>query len=162
MKKAIILYHSVYGNTKKVAMSLSRGLEAGGLYVDSIPIQDFEINQLNSYDVIGIGGPTHFRGASKPMKSFLKKIKDIRMEKSQGFAFETKAGFHLAGSTAKRIMRRLKKMKLNIIHPIISGFVIDKEGPLQENTLNSMEKLGLKLSNKINNSKEQEVVEDYI
>lgn len=155
MKKAIILYDSLYGNTKKVAMSLSRGLEAGGVYVDTCDIRDFKVNQLKNYDVVGIGGPTHFHGVSRPMKSFLNKIKDLNMENKQGFAFETKADFRLAGSAAKRIMRYLKKMKLTIIYQTITGIVLDKEGPLEKNTLIDMEIVGLNLSNKINNSKNQ-------
>jgi flavodoxin len=159
MKKVIILYDSMFGNTKKVAMSLSRGLEEGGFYVNTGCIEDFKINKLENYDVIGIGGPTHFHGASKPMKAFLKKIKGVNIENKQGFAFETKADFRLAGSAAKIIMRYLKKMRLIIINPIITGIVVDKEGPLQENTLNTMEKIGLRLSDKINNS-EEEVIEN--
>jgi flavodoxin len=152
MKKALILYDSVYGNTKKVAMSLSRGLEAGGVYVDSNSIQDFDIRELKSYNVIGIGGPTHFHGASKPMKSFLREIRHLKMEDKQGFAFETKADFRLAGSAAKRITRYLKKMRLKIIHSAITGIVLDKEGPLQATTLDNMEQIGLNISNQINNS----------
>jgi len=151
MKKAIILYDSVYGNTKKVAMSLSRGLEAGGLYVDSSPIQDFDTLELKNYDVIGIGGPTHFHGASKQMKVFLKRIELFKMENKYGFAFETKADFRLAGSAAKRIIRNLKKMKLKIIHSPITGIVLDKEGPLQETTSDMMEQVGLNISDKVNN-----------
>jgi flavodoxin len=155
MKKVILLYDTVYGNTKKVAMSLIRGLEAGGMFVDSSSIQNFKISQLKSYDVIGIGGPTHFHGASKAMKSFLMKIKDFKMPNKQGFAFETKADFVFAGSAAKRIIRDLKKMKLDIIHSTITGIILDKEGPLKENTLIKMEKMGLNLSGKINDSKSQ-------
>lgn len=155
MKKAIILYDSVYGNTKKLAMSLSRGLEAGGLYVDSNSIQDFDNIELKSYDVIGIGGPTNFHGASKQMKSFLKRIKYLKMEDKYGFAFETKGDFRLAGSAAKRVTRYLKKMKLKIIHPTITGIVLDKEGPLQENTSDMMEQVGLNISDKVNNSNTQ-------
>ncbi|MFX0180547.1 MAG: flavodoxin family protein [Candidatus Hodarchaeota archaeon] len=151
MKKALILYDSVYGNTKKVAMSLSRGLEAGGFYVDCNSIQSFDSIEFENYDIIGIGGPTHFRGASKAMRSFLSKIKNFKMENKQGFAFETKADFRLAGSAAKRIMRYLKKMKVKIIHSTISGLVIEKEGPLQENSLNKMEKIGLNIAEKLNN-----------
>ena len=113
MKKVLILYDSVYGNTKKVAMSLSRGLEAGGLYVDSNSIQDFDITKLKNYDIIGIGGPTHFHGASKQMKSFLNRIKHLKIDDKYGFAFETKADVHLAGSAAKRIIRYFKKMRLS-------------------------------------------------
>ncbi|MHA2429939.1 MAG: flavodoxin family protein [Promethearchaeota archaeon] len=151
MKKALILYDSVFGNTKKVAMSLSRGLEAGGVYVDSSSIQDFDPIELKNYDVIGIGSPTHFYGVSKAMKSFLSKIKHLQMENKQGFAFETKADFRLAGSAAKRIIRYLRKMKIIIIHSPITGLVIDKEGPLQENSLIAMEKIGLNIAEKLNN-----------
>jgi flavodoxin len=153
MKKAIILYDSVFGNTKKVAMSLSRGLEAGGLYVDSSSIEDFDILELNSYDIIGIGGPTHYHGASKKMKSFLNKIKHLKMETKYGFAFETKGEFRFAGSAAKRIIRYLNKIKIKIIHPTITGIVLDQEGSLKDATLNLMEQVGLNISDKMNNSK---------
>ena len=162
MRKAMILYDSVYGNTKKIAMSLSRGLEAGGLYVDSSPIKDFDSGEIKNYDIIGVGGPTHFHGASKQMKLFLKRIRHLKMENKYGFAFETKADFRLAGSAAKRIRRNLKKMKLNIIYPTITGIVLDKEGPLQENTLYMMEKVGLDISNKIINSKFQKLIKQGI
>ncbi|NVM36494.1 MAG: hypothetical protein HWN81_12935 [Candidatus Lokiarchaeota archaeon] len=151
MKKALILYDSVYGNTKKVAMLLSRGLEAGGLQVDSSFIQDFDIKILKNYDVIGIGGPTHFHGASKKMKRFLKGTKHLKMENKYGFAFETKADFRLSGSAAKRITRYLKKMKLKIIHPTITGIVLDKQGPLQEAISDKMVQFGLNISDKVNN-----------
>ena len=152
MKKAIILYDSVYGNTKKVAMSLSRGLEAGGLYVDSSSIQNFDIKELKNYDLIGIGGPTHYHGASKQIKSFLNKIKHLKMEGKYGFAFETKGEFRLAGSAAKRITRYLNKINTKIIHPTITGKVLNQEGPLKESTLNLMEQIGLNISDKANNS----------
>jgi len=158
MKKALILYDTIYGNTKKVAISLSRGLEAGGIYVDSSSIQDFDTIELKNYDVIGIGGITHFHGTSKIMKSFLNKIKHFKMENKLGFAFETKADFRLAGSAAKRIIKYLKKMRLTIIHPPITGLVIDREGPLQETTLENMEKIGLNISEKLNNNVTQKSV----
>ena len=150
MKKAIILYDSLYGNTKKVAMSLTRGLESGGVYVDVIPIQEFEISELNNYELIGIGGPTHFHGASKQMKSFLSKIKHLRLKSKVGFAFETKADFKFSGSAAKRIVRSLKKMKIRLIQPIITGIILNKEGPLEDSTSSSMEQIGLIISEKMN------------
>jgi len=162
MIKAVILYDSVYGNTKKVAMSLNRGLEAGGLYVDSSPIQDFDIEELKNYDMIGIGGTTHFHGASKQMKLFLKRIKHLKMVDKYGFAFETKADFRLAGSAAKRIIKYLKSMKLKIIYPTITGIVLGKEGPLQETTSDMMEQIGLNISDKVNNNKTQNSINQSI
>jgi flavorubredoxin len=150
MKKAIILYDSLYGNTKKVAMSLTRGLESGGVYVDVIPIQEFKISEINNYKLIAIGGPTHFHGASKQMKSFLSKIKHLRLKNKLGFAFETKADFKFSGSAAKHIVRSLKKMKIRLIQPIITGIILNKEGPLEDSTSSSMEQIGLIISEKMN------------
>jgi len=152
MIKTLVLYDSLFGNTKKIAMSLSRGLEAGGLHVDSSSIDNFDIGKLNNYDIIGIGGPTHYHGASKKMKSFLKSIKNLKIEGKYGFAFETKGEFRLAGSAAKRITRYLRKIKIKILHSTITGIVLDQEGPLKDNTLDLMEQVGLNISNKINNS----------
>ena len=40
-------------------------------------------------------------------------------------------------------------MKLKIIHPEITGIVLDKEGPLQDRTSDLMEQFGLKISEKM-------------
>ena len=149
MKKVLILYHTVYGNTKKVAMALTRGLEAGDLYVDCISIQEFDFQEINNYDVFGIGGPTHFYGVSKSMKSFLKHLKSLKLENKQGFAFETKSVFKLAGSASKKIVRELKNLKFSIVYPAITGIVLGKKGPLQEKILDKIEQIGLLISDNI-------------
>ena len=150
MKKVLILYDTVYGNTRRVAMALSRGLEAGNFYVDCSSILSADLGEMINYDVIGIGGPTHFRGSSKEMKSFLRRIKHLKMEKKRGFVFETRGDFRFAGSAANKIMKILKRMKLKIIYPVITGLVLDKEGPLQYKTLERVEQIGLELSDKLN------------
>ncbi|MFX0058354.1 MAG: flavodoxin domain-containing protein [Candidatus Hodarchaeota archaeon] len=150
--RVIILYDSLFGNTKKVAMSLNRGLESGGLYVDSNSIHEFDINELENYDIIGIGSPTHMRGISKPMKLFLSRIKHSKLSDKKGFIFETKASFPLSGSAAKKILRYFKMMKIELSYPVITGIVLGKEGPLEENTLAKMEEIGLDIADKMNKS----------
>jgi len=93
MRKVLVLYHSVYGNTKKVALSLSRGLEAGGFHVDCISIEDYSEVNFDEYEIIGIGGPTHFCGPSKKMRFFLKYFSKLNLWNKKAFAFETKADF---------------------------------------------------------------------
>jgi flavorubredoxin len=151
MKKALILYDSVYGNTKKVAMSIGRGLESGGVSVDVININEFKIEELTRYDFIAIGGPTHYHGASKNMKLFLSNLKHLRLNHKIGVAFETKADSSFSGSAAKRIKRYLNKMNVRVIHPTITCIVLNKEGPLKNSTPNALEQIGLNLSEKINN-----------
>jgi flavodoxin len=150
MKKVLILYDTVYGNTRSVAMALSRGLEAGNFYVDCSSILSVDPGEIINYDVIGIGGSTHFHGSSKEMKSFLKRIEHLKMENKRGFVFETRGDFRFAGSAANKIMKILRRMKLKIIHPVITGIVLDKEDPLQLKTLERIEQIGLEISDKLN------------
>ncbi len=146
VQKVILLYDSMFGNTKKVALTLGRGLEAGGLLVDAMHIKDFKKDKLEKYDIIGIGGPTHMHGTSKSMKSFLSTIKHQKLLNKKGFVFETKASFPMAGSAAKKILAKLKKMKVKLVYPKITGIVSEREGPLEEGTLIKMEQIGLEIA----------------
>ena len=150
LPRVIMLYDSVFGNTKKVALTLSRGLEAGGFVVDAQYIGTFNLNKLEKYNVIGIGGPTHVHGASKAMKSFLSQIKDRKLHDKKGFAFETKISHPLAGSAAKKILRTLKKMKVKPVYPRITAIVVGREGPLEEGTSSKMEKIGIEIAELLN------------
>ena len=150
VQRVILLYDSLFGNTKKVALSLSRGLEAGGFFVDAKHVGEFSVNKLEKYDVIGIGGPTHFHGASKSMKSFLSQIKRQKQLDKKGFAFETRVASPWAGSAAKKILRTLKRMKVKRVYPKITCIVTGREGPLEEGTINKMEKIGLEIAEILN------------
>jgi flavorubredoxin len=147
--RAVVLYDSKFGNTKKLALGISRGLEAGGIHVDCSFIQDFELSELKNYDIIAVGGPTHMHGASKPLKAFLSKLRVYKINNKKGFIFETKVDHRLAGSAGKRIRRDLKKMKVKLIHPIITGIVNGREGPLRDSTLTKLEEIGLEIALKL-------------
>lgn len=145
-EKVLILYDSLFGNSKKVAISLSRGLEEGGILVDCSSIREFEVKKITSYHVIGLGGPTHNRNMSKPMKAFLSKIRSFSLVGKKAFAFETKLDVPFAGSSGKNILKSITKMKMNVLHPLITGIVTAQEGPLTSNTLNNMEEIGLEIA----------------
>lgn len=146
----IILYDSKFGNTKKVATYLNRGLESGGHFVDSVYIQDFDLSTLKNYDIIGIGSPTHNRGLSKAMRDFLSKIKHNKMGHKKGFAFETKLSVPFSGSAAKKIVKYLKMMNIEVLYPEITVNVLGKEGPLEVNALKKIEEIGLDIAEKLN------------
>ncbi len=144
--RTLVLYDSKYGNTKKVANALIRGLEAGDNIVDSCSIHEYEIENILFYDVIGIGCPTHNRGMSKAMKAFMKKLQKINLQGKKAFVFETRLNVPLAGSSGKKIMKHVIKMKMKILHVLITGTVVAQDGPLEINTLKIMEQIGLKIA----------------
>ena len=46
MGKALVVYDTVYGNTEKVAKALAKGLEEGGVVVDSVRVDAAKFDEL--------------------------------------------------------------------------------------------------------------------
>jgi flavorubredoxin len=131
--KAIVIYHTRYGNTERIAKSLEMGLkEASGIgNVVCINVRDVVISEaaagandfLKEYDIICIGAPTEGFSAPKPIKEFLGKLKRINLTGKYGFAFDTKVDSKLSGSAAKFIEKELKSQGLQIVAPRESAIV---------------------------------------
>ena len=125
--KAIVIYHTRYGNTERIAKSLEIGpKEAAGIKdVVCINARDIvsDIDSLKEYDIICIGAPTEGFSAPKPIKEFLAKLKGVNLGGKYGFAFDTRVSSRLSGSAAKFIEKELKSQGLQIVSPLESAIV---------------------------------------
>lgn len=61
---AVVAYESMYGNTRRVAEAIADGLRATYPVV-VVPVNQLDGEQLNTAELIVIGGPTHVRGMSR-------------------------------------------------------------------------------------------------
>jgi flavorubredoxin len=145
MKKAIVIYHTLFGNTEKISKALASGMDKHGINVDCVKVEDVKIDKLAEYDLLAIGGPTHGFGMSRPMKSFMKKLERLDLRDKKSFAFDTKRGYPLAGSVAKGIEKRLKRIGMNIVRSRSSATVKDLKGPLDENMEEKFRNIGVEL-----------------
>jgi menaquinone-dependent protoporphyrinogen IX oxidase len=154
MTRAIVLYHSLHGNTGKVAMSLAKGIEEAGIEVDCLSIGEVDITRLSEYDFVAIGGPTHVIRMSKPMKEFIEKIRSVDLRGKKGFAFDTrihsrmnkKSWGGLENSAARRIEGKMKKMRIEIVRSRQSAVVDGTEGPLEEGTEEKFHQIGAEIA----------------
>lgn len=147
MGKVLVAYHSVYGNTEKVARALAKGLEDAGAGVDCVKIDAVEFDKLSGYDLLVIGGPTQNLGASKPMQAFLDRLKSVSgLNEKKAFALDTKYNSRFAGSAGAKIEGKLKSLGLTIVKPHASAFVKGKEGPLEEGAEETFRQLGVELA----------------
>ncbi|MHA2298463.1 MAG: flavodoxin family protein [Candidatus Hodarchaeales archaeon] len=150
MTRALVLYHSLFGNTKAVATSLAKGIEETGVEMDCLNIDEVDINEILKYDFLAIGGPTHMIGISKAMKEFLKKLKNVDLRGMKGFSFDTrnlsrmneKRWLMIENSAARRIEGKMKKMKVKIIKPRQSAIVDGREGPLEPGVEETFKEIG--------------------
>lgn len=127
-----MVYDTKFGNTEKIAKVLAEGMKGQGVEVDCFKVGEVEINKLNDYDLLVIGGPTHKFGISDPMKDFLEELESAGIRGKKAFAFDTKMKSRFAGSAGKGIEKRLKKLQMSIVKPHASAIVKGMEGPLEE------------------------------
>jgi hypothetical protein len=61
--KALVVYESMYGNTRTIAEAIGSGL---GAHADVVPVREAAPDQLAIVELLVVGGPTHVRGLSQP------------------------------------------------------------------------------------------------
>ncbi len=168
MAKALVLYHSLFGNTRAVAESLAKGLEESGVGVDCLSIDDVDIDQIPSYDLLAIGGPTHILRMSKPMEEFMERLDSLNLRSMKGFAFDTrnesrmnkKSLLGLENSAARRIEGRMKRLKMKIVRPRQSAIVEGREGPLDRGVDDIFEQIGQEIGAAIVSSSKSAAILD--
>ncbi len=63
--RAVIIYESMFGSTKKVAEAIAEGL-ADCAEVSVVPVTSADARVLDGADLVVVGGPTHTHGMSRP------------------------------------------------------------------------------------------------
>ena len=73
MKKALVLYCSITGNTEKVAKSIYEGLKEGGMETKFLKFQEAGDIDYFDYDLVCVGAPSYSWCVPAPFNEFLKK-----------------------------------------------------------------------------------------
>jgi len=126
--KACVIFDTRYGNTAKVGRALSRGLNEAGIEASCVNVRDATFEYLEQCDLICVGAPTEAFSASKPMKQFLRTLKNVALAGKYGFAFDTKVDSRLSGSAAKFIEKELGDLGLQMIARREYAFVLNANG----------------------------------
>ncbi len=72
MKKVLVAYFSLTGETEKMAEYIAEGVRLSGQQVVTKKISDIKTaSDLNGYDGYIFGSPTYHRDMAEPMKTFL-------------------------------------------------------------------------------------------
>lgn len=143
MTKALVVYHSLFGNTEKVANALAAGLQGSGCDVVTAKVDTLNLDDLREIDLLCVGTPVHAFNISKPVKEFLEQLESQSgLNGKKAFAFDTKMKSRLAGTAGGKIEKRLKKLGFEIALPAKSAVVKGREGPLEEGAEGTFKKIG--------------------
>ncbi|MBD3329014.1 hypothetical protein GF357_00800 [Candidatus Dojkabacteria bacterium] len=151
--KTLVVYDSVYGNTRKIAEKIAQTLKT-----QAQNIKETEPQFLGENELIIIGTPTHAFNPTPEMKNFIKKIPERSLENTKFATFDTRSDIKtinspiltfaakIFGYAAKPLARMLIRKGGVLITEPIGFFVMGTEGPLKENELVKAEKWAQKLN----------------
>ena len=125
--KALVAYHTQYGNTGRVATALGAGLKTAEIETVVASVNKVASGSLNQYDFVCLGGPTQYRTASEPMQEFLETLTRVDLSGKAALAFDTRRDSRLAGSAAKYIEQALRKEGMMIIRQAPSAIMLKPE-----------------------------------
>jgi len=93
MKRAIIVYESVYGNTKKVAEAIAEGIQqAEGVECRVVKTGEIHTDEICDFDAILFGCPNHNQGPALNMTKFLERASIVHVKGKIGAIFDTYTG----------------------------------------------------------------------
>ncbi len=116
MAKALVIYYSRTGNTKKMAESILEGIKKEEVDALAKDVKDVEVDELLKYDAIVIGSPTYYGTMASEIKKLLDDSVKFhgKLEGKVGAAFASSA--NVAGGNETTILDILNAM---LIHGMI-------------------------------------------
>jgi len=86
--KSIVVYDSVYGNTRTVALELARQLTEMGYQTSTVNIAEHDV-QDTACDLLCIGSPTRMKKATRQVKKFVKHLDPEALRGTRIVLFDT-------------------------------------------------------------------------
>ncbi len=156
---ALVVYESMFGNTRTIADAIAEGLHAGGADTAVVAASQVTAAQVATTDLVVVGGPTHAWSMSRPSSrrnavEVVRKSPGGGLKMTQGAdapgvrewiaslpaqqvvksfaAFDTRrrVPLGLSGSAARAIDRRLRRLGWRQTrHP--QGFYVTKSNQLE-------------------------------
>ncbi|MFC4630066.1 flavodoxin family protein [Promicromonospora alba] len=153
--RALIVYESMFGNTRAVARAIAEGIEAS-MHADILEVGAAHDSVPQDVTLLVVGGPTHAfsmswpstrRDAAGRAPSVISRERGIREwlgalpgvmagSRTEATTFDTRTTSHLTGSAARAASRRLDRLGYPLVAAPVSFRVASLTGPLAGGELN--------------------------
>jgi len=162
MMSTLVVYESMWGNTRAVAEAVARGLGEGVTLVD---VADAPAPVLDGIDLLVLGGPTHAfsmtrastrrdaiakGAATSPAAPGIREwLAQLRASDHLDVAtFDTRVGSvrHLPGSAARAAGKEVRRHHLGRLVATMSFYVDDMAGPLLDGEVERAQAWGRSLA----------------
>ena len=150
--KALLVYHSRYGNTKKVAELISEGLKSVRDISISIEyVNDVDLTKTDVYDILLIGSPINLGGPDRSIKKFIKNLSKAPLKGNLLAVFDT----YLNEKDRRKAVNKMEKLITKKIHdvkmvsPGLSIKVSEIEGPIVDEDIAKCKEFGEMLNKQL-------------
>ena len=130
--RAVVVYDSVYGNTRQIAEGIGRGLGGG---TETLHASTARSESVRGVDMLVVGSPTQGGRPTQPVQSFIASLQAGALEGVWVASFDTRYSSRFVkmfGFAADRIARGLEAKGGTLVKPAEPFFVGGKKGPLRE------------------------------
>lgn len=161
--RALVVYESMFGNTKSVAQAIAEGL-SNYLPTEIREVGSAPVNIDSEIELVAVGGPTHAFGMTRPgtradaarqtaghpvsagigIREWLEQM-HADPNVTTFAAFGTKVGLPLPGSASKAADRALRDRGFHISRPPASFRVHGTPGPLHDGETERARRWGAEL-----------------
>ena len=165
---AIVVYESVYGNTRAIAEAVAEGM--GGVPV--VPVEEAARHHRGTVDLLVVGGPTHMYGLSTSLsrrlaaeaahedgekhvepgvtdepglRAWLRDLTPNAAHHAAAFDTRLDKSTWITGVAARGIARRLRRHGIDVV-ATESFLVENSEGPLEAGELDRAREWGAQLA----------------
>ncbi len=116
MLKALVIYYTQSGNTKKMAESIAEGIQKAGVEAVLKDVADVKADELLKYDGLVVGSPTYYGSMSAQIKQLFDDSVKFhgKLDGKAGAAFASSA--NIGGGNETTILDILNAM---LIHGMI-------------------------------------------
>lgn len=138
--KGIVIFDTTYGNTRKIAETISETLKERGMEVEAVYVKDVKKLSPVDHHFLVLGSPTRFGTMSFAVKGFLAKVKSEEWMNKPFAAFDTQTSESIEKqerSAAEKIAEKLIDKHMNQLLPVLKAVVSDnlhcslKDGEIQ-------------------------------
>jgi flavodoxin len=151
MKRALLVYESKYGNTKRIAEAIAEGIrQAGDIECKLVVPAEAQPDELLRYDAILFGSPNHMQEPSRGVTGFIDRAASVDLRGKLSAAFDTYMGANkgvAVGKLQRKIREKLRGLKL-----VAEGFsaeVKSRTGPLVDGEIPRAQQFGLNVGHAI-------------
>jgi flavodoxin len=130
--KTLVVYDSLYGNTKTIAQAVGDAIPGE---VEVVHVGEAMASGLEAYELLVVGAPTHGARPSPDAQKYLDRIQAPTLQGTKVAGFDTRMTNRLItlfGTAAPKIAKALEKKGGTLAGPPGGFYVTGGEGPLKE------------------------------